>query len=562
MLIFRNIENDQLIVKLFAEHLQPDSDVSSVVASKCVPNTFYIMYTTNLDREKLKTRYDKKPVLGGRKIEVFSSFQTNSLLVWPANNIDLKVFESYAGKIFWEIISESKYILVHFINTDDMNKFIQTNGLSMEQVYNFEEVFSSLFVKTEPSKRKKSESNTDSNSVTNCKSVAQDTKKSTTKTILIKPGPANATPAAAVVKINNLLYFKKIDMSSYNLDSARIIKMEMNSVFYLNENEPMVIGLLNSSQLLVDLNLNLDSVNHEGVIESIETGKHILIRLKKNVQSESRFEVRSSLIVESLAEFYEKNFIFQIFELSDELQNRPDLDDKLKDQCVAINKRFTAVHLKYEKFLLFTYGSLNSLNKVLKNLESFMTTVNNSSLAAVNKNISLNTKVIFSSPNKLSQSNNKSALSSKEISNKIDFKFYPILKKSLINCHKICADFKEDLKAIEFELVTNENEFQFEFIGMTNTQKNGNLDNLNKVLFDYESKKLSQEFIKIDENFNMSDNMDVLLKTITDEVSFLFFPIYIYINNNKNKKLWKNFKLRNKLIHYRILSYCIFRIYS
>jgi len=505
MLIFRNIENDDLIVKLYAEHLQPDSDVISVVASKCMPNTFFIRYTSNLDVEMLNKRYDKKPKLGERKIEVLNSFQTNSLIVWPANNIDLKVFDLYAGKIFWQVFSKHKYILVHFINYEDMNKFVQMNGLSMEQVFNFE-MFNSLFIET---LNVLSERKSDLNSVTK----VQDTKKLVKSTVSKR---SLAAVAASVVKISNLLFFKKIDMTPYNFDPARIIKMELNNVFHLNENEPMVIGLLNSSQLLVDLNLNLININHECIIESNDKGRKILIRLKKNVQSDSQFEVRNNLIIESLAEFYEKNFIHQIYELNDEFQSIPGLDGKLKDQCIAINKRFTAVHLKFEKFLLFTYGSLNSLSKVLRNLESFMKTIKNSNLS-VNKS-SNNTKVIFSSFIKSSQLKSASSLSSKDSLNKIDFKIYPVLKKSLLNCHKIFVDFKEDLKAIEFELVTNENEFEF---GMINSKKNGSLSNLNRLLFDYESKKLSQEFIKIDENFNSKDNLEVLLKTVSDEVTLI-----------------------------------------
>jgi hypothetical protein len=75
-----------------------------------------------------------------------------------------------------------------------------------------------------------------------------------------------------------------------------------------------------------------------------------------------------------------------------------------------------------------------------------MKTIKNSNLS-VNKS-SNNTKVIFSSFIKSSQLKSASSLSSKDSLNKIDFKIYPVLKKSLFNCHKIFVDFKEDLKAI------------------------------------------------------------------------------------------------------------------
>ena len=104
----------------------------------------------------------------------------------------------------------------------------------------------------------------------------------------------------------------------------------------------------------------------------------IFIRLKNNIHSESEFSLRKRLISNSLNEFYEKNFHFQTLELIDDLRSNIEFSQKLNEHCAFINKRFTAVYVKYENFILYLYGSINSLNKVIKNLANFIINVTNS----------------------------------------------------------------------------------------------------------------------------------------------------------------------------------------
>lgn len=533
ILIIENIENDLLIVKMYADHLQPGSE-SEIIGSKLFQNTFYITYDSDLDKQILKTRFEKKPILGGRKIELKESFKTLSVIICLKD--DKFKLELPKKESFFEYSFDRNFLLIQFFNEDNLNLFIRSlNGsnLTFEQIYNFDMI--KRFFKNENSTGKNEDLKfTPSISINNS---VRDPKKSSKK---------KETNQVENNKINNLLYFKMIATNkSFNLDN--IIKMEINNIFYLNECDQMVIGLLNSSQILADLNLYLIKTNHECIIEKLENSlKRIFIRLKNNIHSESEFSLRKRLISNCLIEFYEKNFHFQTLELIDDLRSNIEFSQKLNEHCAFINKRFTAVYIKYENFILYLYGSINSLNKVIKNLANFIINVTNSiPTFKSNQNEALTTskdnviKIIFSSNSHIF----KKSCSNECFSSQINLNMYPILKKSIQSCCKIYLDFKEDLKSIDYDLIESNSD-----LFIISKSDNNNIIQINKLLNEYETKKVKEEFIKLDQ---ILQSNAILLETVNNENSL-----------NEIRKIMTVFYKSDQVIHVQLNDNNEFQLYG
>ena len=173
MLIIKNIENDDLIVRMYAEYLQPDNDIIQVTSSRLVDNTFYIQYNNELDTLKLAARLSKKPMLANRKIELHHSFNTNSIIIWSNKS---KIEQFALTDSFYELYS-NKYLLIQ------ANDKLVLDDYNHEPVYNFD-LISNIFIR-------KLESTTEK--------LKQNRKPSETKPIL-----------------NNLLYFKAINTQQLN----------------------------------------------------------------------------------------------------------------------------------------------------------------------------------------------------------------------------------------------------------------------------------------------------------------------------------------------------------
>lgn len=456
-LIVKNIEHDELIVRMYAEYLLPDNDLASLAASKLVSNTFYLTYSDVIDRTKLTTRFNKKPNLNKWKIELLDSYATRSLLVWSHSKLDLNKFN--LTNLFYELYS-NKYLLVQFESSAHLDEFALQLGeeFSYELVHNFDLIRHLL--------QRKFES------------------KNQVKSVVTKP----AKP------IVNLPFFKQLDVAShFNIDS--LIKMELNYVFYLNELEPLVIGLLNASQLLADFNLSLARIDYEC---KLDAEKRPILQLKNTVESSAGYDTRKQMLTDLISEFYCGNFVYQIFELK---KNSSEMSSQFGDYCAQLNKRFTAVYLNYSHQHLYSYSSINSFSKVVKHLENYLLL---NSVKSVSNPIKSTNKTIYSSNAKFTLpkvSNDSPQVIHLNVT-------YPILAKSVLNCAKILNDFKSDLKTVDADLYESDSGLCVKY---------GSSDQLSNFLSNYERNLLREEVIALSEQFSQEDAMSQLLKQILNE---------------------------------------------
>ena len=126
-------EVDDTSVRLYAEHLVPDdnNDVVAIQKTHLAPDTFFIVYKSNLNRDAVLQRHAKKPIIREKRIEIMDAFITHSLVVFAKtaktqefNALDVKnrIVSIIRNKIktdnhtslFYFVELTTNYILIEF----------------------------------------------------------------------------------------------------------------------------------------------------------------------------------------------------------------------------------------------------------------------------------------------------------------------------------------------------------------------------------------------------------------------------------------------------------------
>lgn len=372
-------ETNNSIVRLYAEHLAPDNDIFMMNKSSLFSNTFYVTYKEELDADKLKIRYNKKPKLRNKQINILDSFDTKSFIIASTtkatslddfDKIKLKVIEEIEKRetnphVNYFIDINDKFILFQFENDSFLNDLIDSlrlylkntnNEMALEHCYNFdllkhipEKIEIPILEPKFEVKIKKSDSVDKNLPKLEKKPKKEKQPKPESKSQSIKS--TKATP--------DDIQIEKIKMDHFNLNN--LIKSETENDLTLNDQSPLSIGLKNCAQMRIDLDKSLKPLQTALNFSKKNKYKSLSIR----VDMESKYKV-----IDLLKNFAKSQFMYKIVHLPKNAVNDEELMQSLIDFIPKINEQHPTVYLEVKNDLIHAYGHPNDLDQVLeKNCE-------------------------------------------------------------------------------------------------------------------------------------------------------------------------------------------------
>jgi len=142
------------VIRMYVEYLLPDNnDLVRLEQSQLDENTFLIECKEQIDKELLMQRFNKKSTLRSRSIRLIDSFQTNTFLLKPKQQMSVDVLVNLLKEYLNEDIGKQmKYFLEQFddhlfvqIESEEfvadfqrsMDSFLDIHQLIMEYCHNF-----------------------------------------------------------------------------------------------------------------------------------------------------------------------------------------------------------------------------------------------------------------------------------------------------------------------------------------------------------------------------------------------------------------------------------------
>lgn len=367
-----NIKSNYLLIELYAEHLAPDNEVVEIQQSILFPNTFYITYKEDNDKENLLVRYNKKSNVKDRIIEIVDALNTNSFLIKPANADDAINIGLIKNEIVDHILNlklkskyfideNDSYVLFQFeakedaeslpeaerpINKliDSIQNFLKNNKLVLEYCYNFSLL--SEFKNADKSQKSKKNGNKAD------KTCQTDSTHAQSKT----------TRSANNERNGDVLYY---DSSN---ELSKILKAEKPGKLYLNDKEPLGVGLINSTQLCLNLIAELNKIKSTLRIRKIdERTTNLVVKYS---------DTNRAQVINKLKYFYENEFLFKVIRIPKSIINSPELTEKFMEFHNTISSKFTAIYFVIKDDEILAYGPLKPLTKTSTKIEYFLDFLN------------------------------------------------------------------------------------------------------------------------------------------------------------------------------------------
>jgi hypothetical protein len=489
VLIINNIDdlglesnNDDSVVKIYAEYLLPDNDVVKLTKSNIFKDTYFIEYSNDINKETLMAKYNKKSKLRNRDIHIFDSFITNSLIVQADKFTNLsqliqlalsKLFDKVKRYFFDELSSNLFLIQFESKISKEMLESLYSElislkigkNLSVEEAFNFKLINELTNVNSNHQinrMEKKIKQINLSNYVD--KSVQTDVTQASTS-ISISNNQSNKTSSnpssnRQIHPANNKNGFVK-DINSNNLDDYLVLESDK---YY-------TIGLLNSKQLLINFTDLLDRKYKN--IELITQKDTISLRNKDKIPSTDwKLGLQNEI-----NNFFTTKASYQKIQVPKDILESESMKKLLVDNLNEYNRACSAVYFKLSQGLIHSYGTINMLKKKIDSIPRLFKLIGSKSIVDANRNGT--------------RENETSSISPINTNTSKQIKSNSLLELSLLNCKQIFSDFKSNLKNLNSDLSQSNGKFYIINIDQENRAK------IESNMAEFEKNNLKQKEIII-----------------------------------------------------------------
>ncbi|CAF0723825.1 unnamed protein product [Brachionus calyciflorus] len=499
-LILKNIDSqdDDSIVQMYAEHLAPDNDVLSIQKSHLFPDTFYIIYKDNLNKESVLTRYHKKPKLRNKDITIMDVYDTYSLIAFFENR-NTNDFTQIIHKVNSEIIEKNqnyfldvkkKFVFFQFENEkilNDMFDLIKRNvnqsGIVVEKVFNFDLLSDEIDVA-------KSDLIPQENMVVLPKKFV-DVGIQTEK---LQEEKIESTIPLSKLSLNGDEKFKRNSQapsvrSSFSESSSCVSSnFSTNSKFdpfiLLDMNEYYSIALINSKQLFLNFQEELRKIDKK--LELKYTQDQLRIRNFGFITSNDwKMRVMTALNV-----FFDKRASFNLIKIPDEILTNPISMGNLSCKLSEYNKISSAYYLRIIKPNIECYGCKRVLNDKVIELTDFLKSLKNSipNVSTIKNEIP-------------KENNSNSKLSNLNSNDKFEIYSDRLVYEALWNLRQIMVDFKNSIKTLNADIQIENKDKKLYLIQIVKPDPDWSTK-VRSYLDDFEKNKIKKTFIKIPTNLN------------------------------------------------------------
>lgn len=374
---FESGNDDDTVIKMYAEHLSPDNEVTRIQKSHLFENTFFIHYKDELDADQVKKRYAKKSKLRNQLIKIFSCFNTKSFIItskaqkieciWKKINEQMEIRNEI--KNFFMDKTDS-YVLFQceedktFHELKDLMKLSLksiADNLIIEDIHNFELL--KLIEFETPSIEKEERIKCEQMEIVEIQKESDKEVMVSEQTEIVKISRADLKRKAKTLKVNmetsedkkdKYLSIEKIRMNQFDLDN--LFKSQTDSELVLNEESPFSIGLLNCPHLRTRLSQLLEK--HKADLYFNRKNKFKPLVLKFNKDSNNK-------VINAVKSFASNHFIYQVVHLNSAIDSNRILIDVMAKYLPIISKQFPGVYISVNKNLLHCYGFPTSVKKIL-----------------------------------------------------------------------------------------------------------------------------------------------------------------------------------------------------
>jgi len=323
IIISNLIQDEEFFVKIYAENLLPYNEIKQLTKSRIFAHTYFVTYTTDLDRSILNERFKTRQMSKTNQIHLMDSFQTDMFLIksinLKLNSNDLRVeLESKKIESFLKEINTNLVLCQCKIPGTDLahliSDYLKDKNLICESCFNFDLL------------RLKSSSTP------------------TTTTNKMIQTDLNEPPIINEV-INNQI-------------------LELNSLEDLN-----VDALLNAKQLFI---------NFEDVLKRLD--KNLVMKRKnanllviQNTNASNQIDAWKKKVTNELKKFFTTKAQSKIVKIPADLVNQSKL---LSQKLLQINKEYPAVYLRIINNDIVCHGTKNALANRLDKLSDLFKSIN------------------------------------------------------------------------------------------------------------------------------------------------------------------------------------------
>ena len=499
VLIIENIDdlgfesnNDDSVVKIYAEYLLPDNDVVKLTKSNIFKDTYYVEYNNDVNKEILMAKYNKKPKLRNKDIHVLDSFSTNAMIVQAEKSTNLsqliqlalsKLFNKINRYFFDELTSNLFLIQFESKITKEMleslrSEFNHLQNLSIEEALNFKLINDLLSINS----NQQIDQLTNKIKQINLNNYVDASVQTDTFPALIpsnnqlKITSSNPSSNSQTHSINNKITVK--DSASNKLDDCLVLESDK---YY-------TIGLLNSKQLLINFTDLIDRKYKN--IEFIIKKETIRLRNKDKNPSKDWKQVLQN----EIDDFFTTKALYQKVQVPNDILKSESMKNLLIDNLNEYNRACSAVYFNLSQGLIHCYGTINNLKRKIDSLPDLFKLIGSNSNLPINQAGVKNDKSLTSSIN---------TNTSKQIESN------SLLELSLLNCKQIFSDFKSNLKNLNSDLGQSNGKFYIINIDQDNR------DRIESNVVEFEKNNLKQKDITIPSHLRREKEISDLEKHLS-----------------------------------------------
>lgn len=510
ILVQDNSDEDDSIVQMYAEHLAPDNEITHIQKSNLFANTFYITYKDELDKDQLKCRYNKKPKLRNKQINLLDSFETKSFLIASnSKQTNAKDFEKIKSKIIEEIEKREpvnyffdlndKFILFQIQNEMLLNDLADSvrlslknlgEGFVLELVYNFEllqqltgqvaceetktepeKKFVDIGVQTEPIQEPKRQKkrifkNSQASSIRSSISESESEK--------VKSSSSQYSSISHSSSISNKENFQKTNPE--------------NSCFTLDPEEYYTVALLNTKQIFLNFENELKKLDKQLELR-IDNRNQVSILNRNQYLTNNDWKLQ---VMNKINQFFTSRTLYRQIEIPDEISKNENFSKKLADSLAEYNKLSSAYYFRIQNKMIHGYGCKNALNQKISALDGLFREILS---GKISKQPSPAPSTTVASQSLKDNQNNVITQAPKLI---YEIEPSSLVSKVLLNIKQIMSDFRNNIKNFNAEVVT-QNEGKNILITCTNRAQDPVewIGKIKSFVADFEKSQISKRIIEI-----------------------------------------------------------------
>ncbi len=509
VLIISNIDdlglesnNDDSVVKIYAEYLLPDNDVVKLTKSNIFEDTYYVEYSNDVNKETLMVKYNKKSKLRNRDIHILDSFSTNSLIIQADKSTNLsqliqlaltKLFNK-VYKYFFDELS-SNLFLIQFeskISKEILellhSEFNHLKNVLIEEASNFK-LINDLNSKL---------SNNNNNTNHQINQLSNRIKQINLSNYVDKSVQTDIFPVSVLMNNNNNNNQTKITSSNESSNNpANIANNNKNCLVVEdvsnNDNDYLVlesdkyytIGLLNSKQLFINFT-DLLARKYKNIELKVSTKQKDTIRLRNRDKNSS--ENWKLVLLNEVDDFFKTKASYEKIQVPIDIMKSESMKRLLEDNLNEYNRACSAVYFELSQGVIHCYGTIKMLKAKINSLPSLFKLIGSNSTVAVGVE---------------KEGSSTSSNTSKQIESN------SLLELSLLNCKQIFSDFKSNLKNLNSDLGQSNGKFYIINIDQDNS------DRIESNVFEFEKNNLKKKEIPIPNHLRRPKEMADLEKHLS-----------------------------------------------